>query len=133
MSGVENPQFKVSHRWSFGDNEAAGNLVKLVLSGQKTAATGLYREGQIIPKKGEYAEILDSNNKSVCIIQYTDVVIKPFLEVDYEYVLKEGESDKNLDEWREKHRIFFPELSDDTLVVCEEFFLKSFAIYPTIV
>lgn len=113
---------EISHEWGFGDDkELAGQLRELVLSGKKKAATGLYHEGKRVPKAGDYGAILDSDKKRFCIVRYTNVEIKPFLEVKYDFVKKEGEGDKDIEEWREKHRKFFNLKNDNVEVVCEEF------------
>ena len=112
---------KISNEWNFGeDRELANRLRKLVLSGKKKATTGLYR-GQRIPKVGEYEAITDFDQKRFCIIRCTNVEVKPFLEVDYFFIQKEGEGDKDVEEWREKHRRFFGLKDDCVKVVCEEF------------
>lgn len=114
-------------KWGYGSDETlANNLVSLTLSGTKTATTGLYKIDREISKIGDLAEIIDSNNKSFCVIEYINVEIKPFLEVDYAFAAKEGEGDKTIEEWRSKHRDFFKceyseEFNDGSLVVCEEF------------
>lgn len=113
---------EISQEWSFGDDEElADNLKQLVLSGKKRATTGLYRQEEKIPNIGEYAAILDKNKKRFCVVQYTNIAIKAFLDVDYEFILKEGEGDKDIETWREKHRKFFRLDSDNVKVVCEEF------------
>ena len=119
---------RISYEWDFGEDEAlAKKLAQLVLEGQKKATTGLYQAGQQIPKIGECAAIVDSDKKRLCVIQYTRVEIKPFLEVDYDFAQKEGEGDADIEEWREKHRKFFKLTSDDVKVLCEEFVVtKSF-------
>lgn len=114
------------YEWSFGDNrEIADHLKELVLSGKKIATTGLWREGKKIPTKGEYAAIIGGDGKRVCIIRYTNTSVKPFLEVKYDFIQKEGEGDPDVETWREKHRAFFKNFSDsfnnDSRVVCEEF------------
>lgn len=119
---MENSDLKISHTWSFGEDEAlADKLRQLVISGKKRASTGMYREGGEIPKVGEYESIAGSDQKPFCIVQCTNVEIKPFLEVDYEFIQKEGEGDRNIEEWREKHREFFGLKDDNVKVVCEEF------------
>jgi uncharacterized protein YhfF len=113
---------KISHEWNFGaDPELADRLKELVLSGKKTASTGLCREVAKVPKIGEFAAVLGSDRKSVCVVRYTNVEIKPFLEVTYDFIQKEGEGDQNVEEWREKHRKFFGLTDDDVKVICEEF------------
>lgn len=65
--------------------------------------------------------ILDSDKKPFCIIRCTKVEIKPFMEVSFDFIKKEGEKDKNVEEWRNKHRIFFNLTDDSAKVVCVEF------------
>lgn len=113
---------KISNTWDFGsDKKLASILKKLVLSGKKKATTGLYREGGKTPNVGDYEIILDSDKNHFCIIRCTNVEIKPFLEVGYEFAKKEGEGDKDIEEWREKHRKFFNLKDDNVKVICEEF------------
>ncbi len=119
-------EFTKLREWNFGKNVSLANKLKgLVLSGKKIATTGLYTEGKVLPKAGEYAAIVGSDNKRFCIIQYTKVEVKPFLEVGYDYITLEGEGDKDTEEWRKKHRKFFTEnygeFKDGSQVVCEEF------------
>lgn len=116
---------KISHEWNFGDNQAlADKLKSLVISGQKTATTGLWRQGKILTPIGGYETILDSKGKRFCIIQVINIQVKPFIDVDWEFAHKEGE-DSDLESWRKGHRKIFSEWSknftDDSLVVCEEF------------
>jgi uncharacterized protein YhfF len=113
---------KIMHSWNFGeDKQFAEKLKQLVLNGKKTATTSLYYSGKKTPKVGEFGEILDSNNKQICVIEYTKVEVKPFLEVDTDFIQKEGEGDKAIGEWRQKHRKFFNLKDDNVKVVCEEF------------
>lgn len=113
---------EISHTWNFGDDKDLAERLKiLVLSGKKKATTGLYREGEKLPKVGDYEAILDSDKKIFCVVQCTGVRIKPFLEVGYDFIQKEGEGDENVEEWREKHRKFFNLKDDNVKVVCQEF------------
>lgn len=116
----------ISDRWDFGeDKEFADKMKELILSGKKTATTGLYKEGEKHSEVGEYDQIIGSDGKPFCIIQYTDINIKPFLSVDFEYAKLEGGGEKNLEEWRESHRKFFKkyyqDFSDTKQVICCKF------------
>jgi isopentenyl-diphosphate delta-isomerase len=116
----------VTHEWNFGDDKIlADKLKQLVLAGAKTATTGLWREDKKIPTIGDYEAIVDSNGKRFCIIQITNIEVVPFLEIDYEFVKKEGEGHPNLEAWREDHRHILHQWSDvftdQSLVICEEF------------
>ncbi len=123
---IDNKQV-ISREFNFGSDEVfATKLRNLVLEGKKTATTGLYRDGKDIPKIGDMATVTDSSGKKFCAIEYTKVSVVPFMEVDFEYVMKEGEGASTIEEWRESHRDFFrreyPNLfNDDSRVVCEEF------------
>lgn len=113
--------------WSFGKNkELAQKLQRLVLDGVKTATTGLFFDVQSIPAVGEVATIIDSDDNAVCAIEYTSIEVKPFMDVAFDFVVKEGEGYKNVEEWRKSHRDFFRaeypnKFKEDSQVVCEEF------------
>jgi uncharacterized protein YhfF len=114
------------YEWNFGDDKKLADCLKeLVLAGKKTATTGLWRENKKIPTNGDYAAILDSDGKRFCIIRYINVEVKPFLEVGYEFIKKEGEGDPDVESWRKGHRGVFRRWSnsftDASRVVCEEF------------
>ncbi len=116
----------ISHSWDFGDDrEFSQRMKELILSGKKTATTGLYVAGEKHSEVGEFDEILDSDGKPFCVIEYTKIEIKPFLEVDFNYVKLEGESDENMEEWRNNHRKFFlkysKDFTDERSVVCAQF------------
>ncbi len=117
---------EISNEWDFGDDrELANKLKELVLDGKKKAVTGFYRDGQRVPRAGDHEAILDSDKKRFCIVRCTNVKIKPFLEVGYDFIQKEGEGDRDIEEWREKHRHFFQLKDDQVKVVCEEFEMVS--------
>lgn len=117
---------EISREWNFGgDKSLADELRWLVLDGKKKATTGLYHEGETTPQIGEYEIILDSNKVPFCVVRCTNIEIKPFLEVSYNFIQKEGEGDKNVEEWREKHRKFFNLKDDNVKVICEEFEIVS--------
>ena len=120
----------IQYRWSFWwDQELVHRLISLVFSGQKTATTWLYMDNEVYGKVGEYAIIYDeSTGNDLCIIQYIRVEIKPFLDVNFEYIQKEWEWDLSIESWRTSHRDFYlreypGKLDEDSLVVCEEFIL----------
>lgn len=122
--------YQINYRWSFWRNsELADKLIGLVLSGQKTATTGLYLEEERYGTVGEYALIYDEwTGKNICIIQYTQVEVKLFLDVNFEYIQKEWEWDTSIESWRTSHRDFYlreylGKFDEDSLVVCEEFIL----------
>ena len=128
-SKIENFKYDV---WDFGyDKKISQKLIKLVLSGKKTATVGLFMKREKLPEAGNFGIIINHNKKPSCIIEYTKVEVKPFNEVDFDFVKSEGEGFKNINDWRIKHRSFFNLwykniFSNESLVVCENFKL----LYP---
>lgn len=116
--------------WSFADSD---ELAELTLKGIKTATSSAYalyeRDGEPLPREGEYSVVLNAREEAVCIIRTEKVTILPFDEVGETHAWKEGEGDRSLDYWRKVHEAFFTqELSraGETFdwkmgVVCEEF------------
>lgn len=113
-------------------------LVAAVLSGAKTATTGLFpeyeAEGEPLPVPGERSLLLDSAERAVAVVEVTDVRVVRLAEVDLRHALDEGEGYASVAEWRTSHERFWhsapirealgdPEytVDDDTLVVMERF------------
>ncbi|MFF9007934.1 ASCH domain-containing protein [Streptomyces goshikiensis] len=113
-------------------------LVAAVLSGAKTATTGLLpeyeAEGEPLPVPGERSLLLDSAERAVAVVEVTDVRVVRLAEVDLRHALDEGEGYASVAEWRTSHEGFWhsepvrealgdPEytVDDDTLVVMERF------------
>jgi len=119
--------------WAFGDNpELADELLRLVLSGVKTATASLLWEyedaEEPVPAKGDLSIILDGAGEPRALIRTTAVDVVPFDEVPDEHAFLEGEDDRTLATWRAEHERFWvrnlPEgrrLASSTLVVCERF------------
>jgi len=123
---MNSSSFRIDHEWNFGDDKAlADKLRDLVLSGKKTATTGLWYEGKVLTPVGGYEAIVGSDDKRFCIIQITKIEVKPFLEVGWDFAKKEGEDDPDLESWRKGHQKIFRQWTntfiDQSLVVCEEF------------
>ena len=120
--------------WSFGDSaEMADRLGTLVKSGTKTATCcslwGLELDQEPAPKAGEFSIILDGRGEPLCIIETTNVEVKPYNEVEADFAHAEGEGDRSLAYWREAHKRFFTREGkaagyafDETMpLVCERF------------
>jgi len=121
--------------WSFGDDPAmADELADLVVRGIKTATASLLwayeaeaEEGP--PQPGEMSVILDGGGLPVCIIETTEVEVKPFNQVEAAFAYDEGEGDRSLAYWRAVHWRFFSREcgsigrtpSETMPVVCERF------------
>jgi uncharacterized protein YhfF len=96
----------------FGDSERmADDLLELVLAGIKRATTTLARtfadDGEALPKAGEYAVIVDGRNKPRCVMQTTEMVVKPLTAVDDAFAFDEGEGDRTRETWLRDHRDYF--------------------------
>lgn len=119
--------------WAFGATpEHANGLLRLVMAGTKTAtASALWdyeASGEAVPQKGELSIILDGDGAPKAVIETTDVRIVPFDEVDADHAHAEGEGDRSLAHWRDVHKRFWREYSEDPRgfepdmpVVCERF------------
>lgn len=110
--------------FAFGDK--TDELLQLVISGEKTATSCIYRGGST-NQVGDIGIILDSAGNAQAIIEDTKVSIVPFNKVNAAFARKEGEGDKTLATWRKIHKAFWKDMKPDTLLECEEFKL----LYPT--
>src|SRR3989344_2455698 len=115
----ENKDYDV---WDFGNDD----LLQLVLEGKKVATAGLLDQHTKIPKVGDFGIITDSQNEPRCIVEYTDIETKPFLEIDFHFAQAEGEGFQDIEDWRSEHRKVFKEWSGNTftendLILCENF------------
>jgi uncharacterized protein YhfF len=83
--------------------EAATKVGKLVRDGIKTTtsslAWGLEHIGEPLPKVGDIYLIVDGNGEPLCIIELTEVEIKPFNAVDEQFAFEYGEGDRTLAFW----------------------------------
>lgn len=120
--------------WGFGDGpEMADELGALVYAGTKTATCSslweIEHDGEAIPEAGDLSIILDGRGRPLCIIETTQVEVKPFNAVDARFAYDEGEGDRSLAYWRAAHRRFFSRslnaigrAFDETMpLVCERF------------
>jgi uncharacterized protein YhfF len=118
----------------FGDfPELADELGRLVAGGTKTATCSALWEWEAedvsLPKVGDKAVVLDGNDEPLCIIETTEVEVRPYGEVDTRFAYEEGEGDRSLKYWREAHWRFFSrtlpnigkEPAPDMPLVCERF------------
>lgn len=111
----------------------ADELAELVLHGPKRATAALHldyqRDGEPLPRPGDHSVILDGRGQPVCIIQTTEVQVKPMNRVDAAFAWDEGEGDRSLTWWRQAHRQYFSRqcqqigvpFNADLLVVFERF------------
>ena len=118
----------------FGDSpDLADRLGRLVLEGIKTATCsavcGYEFENEPLPTVGTRMIMLDGHDVPICILETTEVEIRPFSDIDAQFAWEEGEDDRTLKSWRIAHWDFFtrslPEIglqpTEDMLLVCERF------------
>jgi uncharacterized protein YhfF len=61
---------------------------------------GLEQIGEPSPKVGEVAVVVDGEGQPLCIIEVTEVEIKPFNAVDEQFAFEYGEGERTLADWR---------------------------------
>jgi uncharacterized protein YhfF len=86
--------------------EMANQLSRLVLDGIKTATSDLIwhmeaNNGKQPWQVGDHHVVFNGEWRPVCVIQTTELVIKPFGEVDEAFAYDYGEGDRTLAWWRE--------------------------------
>ena len=113
-------------------------LVAAVLDGTKTSTTGLYAayvaECEALPVVGERHRLVDSDQRSVAVVEITEVRVVPLADVDLQHARDEGEGDITVAGWRTEHTRFFESadmlevlgdpqftMSDETPVVLQRF------------
>ena len=111
----------------------ADELGALIANGTKTATCSAlweYEAGdEPLPKVGLKTIILDGNGDPLCIVETTEVEVRPYDEVDARFAYAEGEGDRSLEYWREVHWRFFSrtlpnigkEPTSNMPLVCERF------------
>lgn len=128
------PPIDPPEAWHFCDSEVDANeLGDLVRRGIKTATCSLSwvyeAEGEAIPQVGDLSIITDWDGDPLCIIETTEVALRPYNQVDARFAYDEGEGDRSLAYWREVHWRFFSrecaaigrEPAQDMPLVCERF------------
>ena len=116
----------------WGDSpQLAEELGASIAAGTKTATcSALWEyeaEGSPLPEPGSKTIVLDGNSAPLCIVETTEVEVRPYDEVDARFAYEEG--DRSLEYWREAHWRFFSrtlpsigkEPATDMPLVCERF------------
>jgi uncharacterized protein YhfF len=73
--------------------------------------------------------VLDGRGEPLCIVETTEITIRPFDQVDARFAWEEGEGDRSLAYWRRAHLDFFTRTlakigkhpTPDMPLVCERF------------
>ena len=115
------------------DEESANYLADLVVQGEKQATASLLwsyeADNEPLPEVGQLSVITNWEGEPQCIVEVTEVEIKPYNAVTAEFAFIEGEGDKSLEYWRRVHWEFFSmecdeigkEPAEDMLVILEKF------------
>ena len=120
--------------WFFGNaGEMAHELATLVISGRKTATASLKRANDLKPENAPimdgHSVVTDFDGNPICVIQTTEIRHLPFDEVDPQFAFDEGEGDRTLEYWRERHLRYFTreaaelgvEFNEKSIICCERF------------
>jgi uncharacterized protein YhfF len=118
----------------WGDSpEMADELGALIVAGTKTATcSALWEyeaEGEPLPEVGLKTIVRDGNGDPLCIVETTEVEVRPYDEVDARFAYEEGEGDRSLEYWQDAHWRFFsrnlPDIGKEPTrnmpLVCERF------------
>jgi uncharacterized protein YhfF len=99
-----NQQYFEATSWGNSD-ELADSIARLIVSGEKTTTSSLLwsqeKQQWPIEKPGDKSIVLDSKKTPVCIVETVQVFIKPFDEVDAEFVYNYGEGDRTMKFWNQ--------------------------------
>jgi uncharacterized protein YhfF len=109
--------------------EQRDRLNGYVLHGHKRATAGLLgeyeEEGEVLEHVGERLVLVDSDGHEVGRIEVTDVVVRRFDDVPWEFADAEGEGFTSIEDWRNGHRRHWAregrDVTADTHVVCLRF------------
>jgi uncharacterized protein YhfF len=92
-------------------------LVAAILTGEKTATTGLLIEWELdsepVPRAGERMLVVDSSQVPVAVIELEDVRVVRLADVDIATAEAEGEGFRSVEEWRLAHETFWDSYADD--------------------
>lgn len=128
------PRLEPDPLWQFGDTaEVATRVGHLAQTGIKTASSGLVWEmaynGLQPPQVGDLAIVTDGAGEPLCVVEITEVVFKPFNEIDEQFAFDYGENARTLAEWRVDSWDYFThwcavigrEPSETMPLVCQRF------------
>ena len=133
-SGISDVEYLSPVIDEFGDSpELANELVRLILNHTKTASCALLyeyeKESAALPVLGQAKLVVDGDHNPACVIETTEVVIKPYYQVDPGFSYDEGEGDRSYEYWDREHRKYFRRLlrregmqfEENMKLVCERF------------
>lgn len=131
---TKNPQYgqkTMPISYYFCDNEYDANIcANLVLTGDKCAtAPSLWwfeKQKEPLPKIGDLEIVTNWNGDAMGIVRLTNIVHRPYKEIDANFAFAEGEGDKSLAYWKRVHKAYYTRemapygdsFSEDMIVVC---------------
>jgi uncharacterized protein YhfF len=128
------PSLDLDPIWQFGDMEASATKEgHFAPQGVKTTTSGLLwemeHEGAALPRVGDVAIVADGKGEPLCIIELTEVHIKPFDTVDEQFARDYGGGYETLQQWRTDSWDYFApwcaaigrEPSETMPLVCQRF------------
>jgi uncharacterized protein YhfF len=93
--------------------ELADRICQSILSGIKTTTSSLLwsqkKKQWTIEKPGDKSIVLDSQQNPVCITETVEVSVKPFNQVDADFVYHYGEGDRTLNFWNKNMWEYYQE------------------------
>lgn len=115
MTGERHDELHIAE---FGlPGELRDRLVAAILTGEKTATTGLLVEWELdsapLPRPGERMLVVDSSEVAVAVIELEDVRVVRLADVDISTTKAEGEGFVSVEEWRLAHEAFWNSYSDE--------------------
>src|SRR5262245_8722040 len=99
---------------SWGNSaELADRIAMLISAGIKTTTSSLLWSQQkhqwVLEKPGDKSIVLDSKKNPVCIIETQKVFVRPFDQVDAEFVYHYGEGDRTMAFWNKNMWEYYQE------------------------
>lgn len=86
--------------FAFGDSpEMADELLRLVLTGKKTATVSVVLEGEKTPKVGDLSLVLNGQGQPACVIKIVYLETVKFCDFTWDMVKLEGE-DETFEQWK---------------------------------
>lgn len=86
--------------FAFGDSpKMADELLRLVLTGKKTATVSIVLEGEKTPKVGDLSLVLNGQGQSACVIKTVYLETVKFCDLTWDMVKLEGE-DETFEQWK---------------------------------
>lgn len=86
--------------FAFGDSpEMADELLRLVLTGKKTATVSVVLEGEKTPKVGDLSLVLNGQGQPACVIKTVYLETVKFCDLTWDMVKLEGE-DETFEQWK---------------------------------